>query len=137
MNLDLLRRIFSIAYDPEPTLRTFMERAQTQSDAIAEVTAAVLDVRESARMFGVPLARRGIQPVYLRIVNRSDRPLRLYLLAINPNYFTPLEAAAANHFSIFKRLTTVGLLGFIFRPLLALLDSVQDVCRLSCQSADG
>ena len=46
------------------------------------------------------------QPVYLRITNRSDRPIRLYLLAINPNYFTPLEAAAANHFSIFKRLAT-------------------------------
>ena len=119
--LDLLQRIFSIAYDPEPTLRTFMEQAQTQTDANAEVTAAVLDVRESARMFGVPLARRGIQPVYLRIVNRSDRPVRLYLLAINPNYFTPLEAAAANHFSIFKRMTAFGLLGLIVLPLLALL----------------
>jgi hypothetical protein len=116
-----LQRIFSIAYDPDPTQRAFMARAQTQSDPNADVTIAVLDVGESARMFGVPLARRGIQPVYVRIANRSDRALRLYLLAINPNYFTPLEAAAANHFSILKRLTTFGLLGFIFLPLLALL----------------
>jgi hypothetical protein len=84
------------------------------------VTAAVLDARESSRRFGVPLARRGIQPVFLRITNRSERPLRLYLLAINPNYFTPLEAAAANHFSIVKRLTAFGLLGFIVLPVLAL-----------------
>jgi hypothetical protein len=121
ITLDLLRRIFSISYEPEPTLRAFMDRAQTQADSFAEVTAAVLDVGESARLFGVPLARRGIQPVHLRIVNRSDRALRLYLLAIDPNYFTPLEAAAANHFSIFKRLTAFGLLGLIFVPLLALL----------------
>jgi len=121
LTLDLLRRIFSIAYEPDPTQRAFMARTQTQNDANADVTVAVLDVGESSRMFGVPLARRGIQPVYLRIANRSDRALRLYLLAINPNYFTPLEAAAANHFSIFKRLTTFGLLGFIVLPLLALL----------------
>jgi hypothetical protein len=119
--LDLLRRIFSIVYEPDPKLHTFMARAQTQADSTAEVIAAVLDVPEGARLFGVPLARRGIQPVYLRIANRGDRPLRLYLLAIHPNYFTPLEAAAANHFSILKRLTAFGLLGMIFLPLLAVL----------------
>jgi LssY C-terminus len=117
--LELLRRIFSIAFEPDESLRSFMDRAQSQSDRNAEVTAAVLDARESAKRFGVPLARRGIQPVFLRIANQSDRPLRLYLLAINPNYFTPLEAAAANHFSILRRLAGFGILGFFFWPLLA------------------
>lgn len=117
--LELLKRIFSIAYEPDESLRTYMARAQTQSDGKSQATAAVLDSRESSRRFGVSLARRGIQPVYLQITNRSDRPLRLYLLAINPNYFTPLEAAAANHFSILKRLATFGLLGLIYLPLLA------------------
>lgn len=121
LTLELLQRVFSLAYEPDPSLRTFMDRAQTESDTNAEATVAVLDSRESARRFGVPLARRGIQPVYLRIANRSDRPLRLYLLAITPNYFTPLEAAAANHFSIFKRLAAFGALGFIVLPILALL----------------
>jgi hypothetical protein len=121
VTIDLLRRIFSISFEPDATLRTFMSRAQTQADSTAEVTAAVPDARESARLFGVPLARRGIQPVYLRIVNRGQQPLRLYLLALDPNYFTPLEAAAANHFSILKRLTALGLLGVIFLPLFALL----------------
>ncbi len=117
--LELLKRIFSIAYEPDDSLRTFMARAQTRNDAKSEVTAAVLDSRESSKRFGIPLARRGIQPIYLCVTNRSDRPLRLYLLAINPNYFTALEAAAANHFSIFKRLATFGLLGLIYLPLLA------------------
>ena len=84
------------------------------------MTAAVLDSREElATVRRVALRGGEIQPVYLRITNRSDRPIRLYLLAINPNYFTPLEAAAANHFSIFKRLATFGILGLIYLPLLA------------------
>ena len=85
------------------------------------VTVAVLDAIEAARLFGVPLARRGIQPVYLRIVNRSDRLMRLQLVRIDPNYYTPLEAAAANHFSIVKRLSAFGLIGILFLHLLVLI----------------
>ena len=66
---------------------------QTQHDGLAEVTVAVLEARESEQLFGVPLARRGLQPVYLRIVNRGPSPLRLLLAQIDPNYYTPLEAA--------------------------------------------
>ena len=59
--------------------------------------------------------------MYLRVENRSDAPLRLQLVRIDPNYFTPLEAAAANHFSIVRRLTTFGFFGLWFLPLLPLL----------------
>ena len=114
-----------------------MARAQTQNDANADVTVAVLDVGESARVFGVPLARRGIQPVYLKIANRSDRALRLYLLAINPNYFTPLEAAAANHFSILQTAHDVRPAGPHLSAAVGSLDSVQAVRGLSSQSANG
>jgi hypothetical protein len=60
----LFRRVFSVPYAPEPSLRTFLERAQTQQRPAAEVTVAVLDAEESGRLFGVPLARRGLQPVF-------------------------------------------------------------------------
>jgi len=33
-------------------------------------------------MFGFPLARRSIQPVFLQIVNRRSTLLRLYLLDV-------------------------------------------------------
>lgn len=92
-----------------------------QEDKKAQVTVAVLDAVESAKLFGVPLARRGIQPVHLRVVNRSDALLRLQLVRVDPNYYTPLEAAAANHFSIGKRLSAFGLIAWIFLPLLALI----------------
>ena len=107
-------------YTPEPTLRTFESRAQTQQNANAEVSVAVLDAREAARYFGVPLARRGIQPVYLKITNRSNKLVRLQLVRIDPNYYPPLEAAAANHYSVLKRLSALGLIGWLILPLLIL-----------------
>lgn len=115
-----LWRLITTPYRPEPTLRTFQSRAQTQENSQAQVTVAVLDAAEALRVFGVPLARRGIQPVFLRIVNRSDKLFRLQLVRIDPNYYPPLEAAAANHFSILKRLSTLGLIGWLILPLLVL-----------------
>jgi len=117
----LLWRLLTTPYQPEPTLRTFDARAQTQHNAKAQVTVAVLDAHEAARYFGVPLARRGIQPVYLRIVNNSNRLVRLQLVRIDPNYYTPLEAAATNHFSIIKRLSAFGFVGLLFIHLLILI----------------
>ena len=117
------RRVFLTPYAPEPTLRTFLARAQTQQGPAAEVTVAVPDSRESARLFGVPLARRGLQPVFLRVVNRGDAPLRLQVLSIDPSYFTPLEAAAVNHHSVLKQLSAFGALWLVLPHLLLLLPS--------------
>jgi hypothetical protein len=117
----ILWRVLATPYRPEPTLRTFASRAQTQENSKARVTVAVLDAAEAARLFDVPLARRGIQAVHLRIANLSDRLIRLQLVRIDPNYYTPLEAAAANHFSIAKRLSAFGLVGWLFLPLILLI----------------
>jgi hypothetical protein len=118
----LLRRLFTVRYNPEPTFRSFLSRAKTQDGPVAEVTVAVADADESERLFGVPLARRGLQPVYLRVHNHSDKHLRLHLVSIDPNYYTPLEAAALNHFSISKRLSGFGIAAWLlFWPILVLL----------------
>ena len=119
--LSALERLVITPYAPQPALDTFQQRAQTQQNALAAVTVAVPDARESERLFGVPLARRGMQPVYLRIENQGTAPLRLLLAQIDPNYYTPLEAAAANHFSIVKRLSAFGVISFLFFPLLVLV----------------
>lgn len=121
MFTDTLWHLLTTPYLPEPGLRSFLSRAQTQQSADAEVTVAVLDADESRRLFGVPLARRGIQPVYLRLVNRSAEPLRLQLVSMDPNYYSPLEAAARNHYSISRRLSAFGLLAWVFAPLLVLI----------------
>jgi hypothetical protein len=118
----LLRRVFIVRYDPEPALRSFLSRAQTQDGPVANVTVAVADAEESERLFGVPLARRGLQPVFLRVHNHSDKHLRLHLVSIDPNYYTPLEAAALNHFSMSKRLSGFGIAAWLlFWPILVLL----------------
>jgi hypothetical protein len=116
-----LWRYLTTPYSPQPTHREFLAQAQSQENAQAEVTVAVLDAVDSDRLFGIPLARRGIQPVYLRVHNRSTTALRLQLVRIDPSYYTALEAAAANHFSITRRLTAFGYVGWLFWPLLALV----------------
>ncbi|MBA4104835.1 MAG: hypothetical protein C0485_03675 [Pirellula sp.] len=47
--------------------------------------------------------------------------MRLQLVRIDPNYYTPLEAASRTHFSFVKRLSAFGLIGWMFLPLLALI----------------
>jgi hypothetical protein len=117
----LFRLIFTTPYTPEPTARTFLERAQTQGGPTAEVTVAVLTAAESGRVFGVPLGRRGVQPVFLRIVNRGGAALRLQVVSIDPEYFTPLEVAGSNHHSLVKRFSAFGILGWFLFPVLLVL----------------
>lgn len=117
----VLQRVFTTVYAPQPELRSFLERSQTQDTPQAQVTAAVLSAEESRQLFGVPLASRSIQPVFLRIVNRHTSPLRLYVLDIDPHYYTALEAAGLNHFSLLKRLSAYGIVAWYFLPLLLLL----------------
>ena len=119
--LRFLQRVFTVIYEPEPGVRAFLARAQTQETPVAQVTAAVLSAQESHEVFGVPLARRGIQLVFLRIVNRHTTPLRLYVLDIDPHYYTALEAAGINHFSVLKRLSGYGLAAWYFLPLVLLM----------------
>lgn len=117
----ILQRIFTIVYEPQPELRGFLVRGQAQETPLSRVTVAVLSAHESQQVFGVPLARRSIQPVFLRVENRHDTPLRLYVLDIDPHYYTPLETAGINHFSVLKRLSAIGIAAWYFLPLLGLL----------------
>jgi len=98
-----------------------LDAAVTQRRDDLEARVAVLDDAASRKFFGVPMARRGIQPVWVHIVNRSNRPYRLQFVALDPNHFSPLEAAALNHYSGGKRLLGFGILAWLFLPLIILL----------------
>lgn len=113
--------LFRVPYEPRPSERSFLERAETQEDNELRVTAAVLDSRESDRYFGVPLARRGIQPVWLELTNKGSATWRLRQASLDPDYYPPLEAAYVNHFRVGWRLIEFGVLAFVFIPLLVLL----------------
>jgi len=94
---DRIRRLVLTCYEPEPAFDGFMRRSATQQDARAAATVAVLAAGESKRLFGVDVASRGIQPVFVRVQNRSADSLRLQMVSIDPRYFTPLEAAGFCH----------------------------------------
>src|SRR5262249_55726589 len=114
-------RWLGIAYEPRPDERSFLDRVEVQKDNDVVVRVSVLDARESDRFFGVPLAHRGIQPIWLEITNQGTRPCRLRLASLDPNYYPPLEAAFVNHFHIGRRLIAFGLLAWLFLWLLPLL----------------
>jgi len=118
--LPLARRLI-IRYLPKPDDRAFLEGAPTKQQDGLEVTIAVLNAAQSRTFFGVPMARRGVQPVWLRVVNRSAAGCRLHVVSIDPNYYSPLEAAAANHYSFAKRLLGLGFVAWFFLPLLLLV----------------
>jgi LssY C-terminus len=112
---------FTIDYSPHPEERTFLARAQTRRQGGVAVTVAVPSDREAERLFGVRLARRGLQTVWLELANGGGDPLWLNRVRLAPNYYTPLEAAHLVHFAMGKRLVAFGMLGWLFLPLLPLL----------------
>ncbi len=69
------------------------DRAQTQEQNGIEVSAAVPSARESQELFGMPLYKKGIQPVWLRISNNRDSRVNFLPVGLDPQYFTPLEVA--------------------------------------------
>jgi LssY C-terminus len=114
-------RWLGVRYSPQPEERTYLERAEMRKDDTLVVRASVLANRESERLFGVPLARRGIQAVWLEVTNNDGQPYRLRQASLDPNYYPPLEAAYANHFRIVRRLLGFGALASLFLPLVILL----------------
>lgn len=114
-------RLFGVPYRPRPHEQGYLERAETQKSADIEVTAAALSKRESQAFFGVRMARKGIQPVWVHIRNGSGRAWRLEPLSVDPTYYTPLEAAYVNHFAVLERFVSLGLVAWVFLPLLPIL----------------
>ena len=78
---------------PTTDQRDFRARAERQQAAGVEVAVSVLAARESEAEFGAPLARRGIQPVWLEVRNEASQEFILTLLSIDPDYFSPSEVA--------------------------------------------
>src|SRR5678815_91973 len=95
-------------YSPNPGKRSFIDSALHAEQEGVSVSIAALDARQSQEVFGVPMARRGIQPIWLRIENRAATRCRVHVVSIDPNYFSPHEAAAANHYSSGRRLLGLG-----------------------------
>lgn len=58
-----------------------------------KVSAAVPSASESEELFGKPLYKQDIQPVWLEITNGRDVYMNFLPVGLDPQYFTPLEVA--------------------------------------------
>ena len=71
----------------------YLQRAQTQTRGGVTVTVAVPSAEEAAAIFGVPLQRREIQPVWVRVENREDAEYVFLAADMDPDYYSPQEVA--------------------------------------------
>jgi hypothetical protein len=77
----------------EAPLPLQMERSQEHSEDGVRVRIAIPTEAEAARHLGAAFAEHGIQPIWLRIENAGDDDLWLLPIAIDPDYYSPDEAA--------------------------------------------
>jgi hypothetical protein len=73
----------------------YRQRAETRTDGGVRVSTSVLSDDESAHAYGVPLATKGIQPVWIQVENHDARPYYLMSPGLDPNFFPASEAAEA------------------------------------------
>jgi LssY C-terminus len=93
--LAVLLAATGIAFASETPPPDYRARAVTRSDGQVRVSASVLSADESLATYGVPLAERRIQPVWIEVENKGTDALWLLSSGLDPNFFPPSEAAEA------------------------------------------
>jgi hypothetical protein len=90
-------------FNPQPLTEVpFRERAVSQTENNVRVSAAVLGAEETEVVFGLPLYKKGIQPVWLEIENNTEQRMWFPQLSVDRDYFAPLEVAYMHHSSYSK-----------------------------------
>jgi len=69
------------------------QRALTQEQGVFRVKASVPSREEAEKIFGAPIHKRGIQPVWLEVTNNSPGRARFVVSSVDQNYFPPFEVA--------------------------------------------
>jgi hypothetical protein len=80
---------------PNPDGISYKSRAVSRSEGGLHVSAAVLSDEESATVYGVPLASKGIQPVWIEVQDNDTASYFLMSPGLDPNFFPASEAAEA------------------------------------------
>jgi len=107
-----------VYYRPKPLDQVhFQDRVQWVGDDDVRIGVAALSAKEAKRAFGVPLAKKGMQPVWLQIENRSTTPILFLQQSVDPDYYSPAEVAHRSHYSGTTRFLFYGVAGLLFPPL--------------------
>lgn len=86
------------SFNPRPREEVgFERRALSKTDGGIKVSVVALSDDEASRATGVNLARRGIQPVWVKIENHESIRFVVPPVVIDHDYFSPTEAAWQVH----------------------------------------
>jgi hypothetical protein len=87
------------SFRPQPLgNNTFWERVEIQQDGPVSVSVGVLNPEESLQAFDVKMYKHGIEPVWVRIENNDDVDYGFFPITLDPDYYSPYEAAWKCHF---------------------------------------
>jgi hypothetical protein len=87
-------------FNPRPIEEVaFLERSQSKSDGKINITVAVVSRAESKELFGIDIAKKGIQPVWLEIENNDTVPYLFIESHLDPYYYSPAEVTYINRFT--------------------------------------
>lgn len=89
------------SYQPVPAEEVpFLERAVEETRDGITVRVAVPTREEAKQLFGVDLAEKKIQPVWMEIRNDTDRFVWFMRHGLDPGYFSAREAAYMHHYRL-------------------------------------
>lgn len=94
LSLSILNSIAGAAGDEPPVPAA---RVHTQIQGNVQVSTAVPGARETREIFGQPLYRNNVQPVWIKAQNLGSIPVWFLPVGLDPDYFTPLEVAFRYH----------------------------------------
>jgi hypothetical protein len=87
-------------FAPQPIEQlAFIDRAQQRVDNGLTVTVALPAIAEAKAAYGVDLASKEIQPLWVEIKNENAAPFWFLTSGLDPEYFSASEAAFAFHTS--------------------------------------
>jgi len=85
---------FRAYHEPVPLREvSFLERSITETKDGLTVTVAVPSQNETTALFGTSLYAARVQPVWIEITNDDDGAYLLMRTGMDPNHYSPLEAA--------------------------------------------
>lgn len=73
--------------------RHYTERSHWYNSAEFDIEVAALSAADSEKVFGAKLDLVGMQPVWIRINNKTDHPYWIFPLSVDNDYFPPYEVA--------------------------------------------
>ena len=82
------------SFKPAPvSYQPHLERALPRTNGPVVASVAVLSSQEAAKMFGLPLHKKHVEPVWLRVQNSDTNAYFFLPASLDPDYYSPAEVA--------------------------------------------